>query len=58
MGKLQLAISTDPDKYPDLLVKVAEIAKQLETVLKPRLEQDGLSIPPAEEGGGASESAQ
>ncbi|XP_064388489.1 high mobility group protein 20A-like [Halichondria panicea] len=53
MGKLQQAISNDPDKYPDLMVKVSDIAKQLDTVLKPRLEQDGLTL--TEEGGGASE---
>jgi len=35
MGKLQVAISNNPDKHPDLVGKVAEIAKQLESVVKP-----------------------
>ncbi len=36
-----------------LSTQVSDIAKQLDTVLKPRLEQDGLTL--SEEGGGASE---
>lgn len=44
MGRLQLTISNEPSKHPELLLKVAEIAKQLEVVLKPKVVHESLSL--------------
>ena len=43
MNKLQMAISSEPEKHPELVEKVSEIAKQLETILKQKLSQDAFA---------------
>ena len=39
MSKLQLAIANEPEKYPELVNKVSTIARQLESMLKQKLNQ-------------------
>lgn len=52
MNKLQLAISNEPDKHPDLVEKVSEIAKQLESILKQKLSQEAYAVTVGSSGDG------